>query len=118
MAQQKANRPVPEHWAAALSFNKALPVSVRWKSAQKVSYRTGRGMYDYNNRSSKYHVLLLDDFKQGRIKRNKGDFLCNAKITDPNVHQVINMNEMDADRSKRYKVTCQKCLEYAKRFQK
>jgi hypothetical protein len=101
---------LPEHWVAAITFNKSLSVPVKWKPAKKVSYRSGRGMYDYNNRSSKYHVLLMDDFKAGRIKRNKGSFLCNAKVTDPSTHQAINMNELDIEQSKRHKVTCPDCL--------
>jgi hypothetical protein len=109
---------LPEHWIAAMTFNKALALPVRWKSVQTVSYRSGRGMYDYNNRASKYHVLLMDDFKQGRIKRGKGDFLCNAKVTDPSTHQAINMNEMDIEASKRHKVTCPKCLERIEKLKK
>jgi hypothetical protein len=109
----QANRSVRDHWAAALAFNKSLAVPVRWKVAQKAQYRSGQGMYDYTNPRSSYHVLLMDDMKAGRIKRNKGEFLCKAKITDPNVHQVINMNEMNAEHSKTSKVTCPKCLERA-----
>lgn len=109
---------LPEHWIAAMTFNKALGLTVKWKSAQTVSYRSGRGMYDYNNRSSKYHVLLMDDFKAGRIKRDKGKFLCNAQITDPSTHQAINMNEMDIEASKRNKVTCPKCLERIAKLKK
>jgi hypothetical protein len=109
---------LPEHWATGFAFNKTLALPFNWKPAQTVSYRAGRGMYDYNNRASKYHVLLMDDFKQGRIKRGKGDFLCNAKITDRSTHQAINMNEMDIEASKRHKVTCPKCLERIAKLKK
>jgi hypothetical protein len=111
--QSQVTRSVPKHWAAALAFNKALGIPARWKVAQKVSYRSGQGMCDYSSRSSSYHVLLLDDMKAGRIKRSKGQFLCLSKITDPTVHQVINMNELNAEHSKTSKVTCPKCLERA-----
>lgn len=113
-----ANNELPDHRIAAMTFNKALGLTVKWKPAKTVSYRAGRGMYDYNNRSSKYHVLLMDDFKAGRIKRGKGDFLCNATVTDPSTHQAINMNELDLEQSKRHKVTCPKCLDRVSKLQK
>lgn len=110
---------LPEHWATGFAFNKTLDIPVRWKSAQTVSYRSGRGMYDYNNRASKYHVLLMEDFKAGRINKKKGKFLCSrAKITDPSTHQAINMNEMDIEQSKRNKVTCPECLERIAKLKK
>jgi hypothetical protein len=109
----QANRSVPKHWAAALSFNKALAIPCRWKVAQKVQRKSGRGMYDYVNPRSSYHVLLLDDVKQGRFERTRGKFLCTDEIKDEQLHQLVNMNEMNAETSKQHKVTCSGCLKRA-----
>jgi hypothetical protein len=109
---------ISTHFAAAIAFNKSLGLSVKWKPAKTVSYRSGRGWYDYNNRASNYHVLLMDDFRAGRIKRNKGQFLCNAKITDMQTHQALNLSDMDVEASKIHKVTCPKCLERVAKLKK
>jgi hypothetical protein len=113
----QANRSVETYWAAALAFNKSLAVPCRWKVAQKVQRKSGRGMYDYVNPRSDYHVLVLDDVKQGRFKRVKGKFLCTNKIKDQPLHDFVNMNELDAEESKKnHKVTCKGCLDRAKKL--
>lgn len=104
-------------------FNHQLRIPVIWKRAEKVRYRGGRGMYDYANSQSAGHVLLLDELKFGRIKRQRGDFLCGSKITDRKLHDLLNMNDMATTEehiknSKRQKVTCKRCLELAHRFQR
>jgi hypothetical protein len=109
---------MPAQFAAAVAFNKSLGLSVKWKSAQKATWRAGRGMYDYTNRASHHHILLMDDLKAGRIKRSKGDFLCNAKITDMQTHQALNLSDMDVEASKIHKVTCPKCLERVAKLKK
>jgi hypothetical protein len=116
----EANRQVPECRVAAIAFNKSLNIPVKWKVAQKARYKAGRGMYDYVDPRSDYHILLFDDMKTGRLKRSRGEFLCTAKVKpkDKDLHQVINMNEMNVEQSKHHKVTCSNCLKYAIRFQK
>jgi hypothetical protein len=113
VAQQKATRSVETYWAAALSYNKSLGIPARWRVAERIPSTS-----QYMNTHRSDHVLLLQDFKHGRLKRQRGQFLCNAKVTNPAAHQALNVVDIDADRSKRHKVTCSKCLAMAKRFQK
>jgi hypothetical protein len=108
---------IPQHWVEAIEFNDTLEIPVEWVPKQKATWRSGRGMYDYTNRASHYHVMVLEDLTAGRIKRKYGDFLCGAKITDPDVHKVINLSGR-VQHEKRNKVTCPKCLERIAKIKK
>lgn len=108
---------IPQHWIEAMEFNANLEIPVEWKPAKKATWRSGRGWYDYDRRGSHYHILLLEDFKFGRIKRKFGEFLCGAKITDRSTHEVVNLKlDLDPLMNKRFKVTCPKCLERAEKI--
>ncbi|MBH8606019.1 hypothetical protein [Thermoactinomyces sp. CICC 10521] len=96
--------------AAALVFNKSLKIPARWRVAERIS-SSSRLMKI--NRAQ--HVLLLEDINEGRFKRKRGEFLCKARITNPSAHERLNVVDIDADKSKRVKVDCQKCLEIARK---
>lgn len=99
-----------------------LALPFKWKRAEKVQHKSGRGFYDYLNNSSSSHVLLLDEIQLGRIKRGKGDFLCSKVKVNRKLHDLMHMNDLattesEVAKSKRQPVTCQRCLELAQRFQ-
>lgn len=103
----------------AIKFNSNLGVPVNWKPAKKVSWRSSHGWVDYDSRSTHYHILLLEDFVAGRIKRKFGDFLCGTKITDKTTHKIVNLQmDMDPSLTMKHKVTCPKCLERVAKLKK
>lgn len=106
-----ALRPVEAIRAAALAFNKALRIPVRWRVAERIP--SASRYLSQKNRAQ--HVLLLEDINEGRFKRKRGEFLCKARITNPSAHERLNVIDIDADKSKRVKVDCQKCLEIARK---
>ena len=111
MAIKEVIRPVIEAWAAAITFNKSLKIPTRWRVAERIP-SAGRYLSQKNRAQ---HVLILENLKEGRFKRRRGQFLCGAKITNPAAHERLNVIDIDADKSKRVKVDCQKCLEIARK---
>jgi|GEM_PF-6009010 hypothetical protein len=98
--------------AEAIRFNESLRIPVKWKQAKTVSgvsKRTGAPI-----QGKVGHVLLLEDWGV----REKGEFLCGARIRNPLAHRLFNLNERDVEASKYQRVTCQKCLAAAKRMNK
>ncbi|SDY88646.1 hypothetical protein [Thermoactinomyces sp. DSM 45892] len=93
----------------------------KWKVAEKVQPRSGRGFYDYVNPTSAKHILLLEDMQIGRIKREYGDFLCGKVQINRKLHDLMHLNdiavtEREIEKSKQQRITCKKCLELVERF--
>lgn len=109
---KEALRPVEAIRAAAIAFNKSLKIPARWRVAERIP-SAGRYLSQKNRAQ---HVLILEDINEGRFKRRRGQFLCGAKITNPAAHERLNVVDIDAEKSKRVRVDCQKCLEIAKRW--
>jgi hypothetical protein len=71
-------------------------------------------------KSSKIHLILDEDFSNGRLKRTKGDFLCSQQKKYGNWSgQNDEQYFCYIDRDTKYvpAITCQECLKKAKRFQ-
>jgi hypothetical protein len=108
---KEALRPAEAIRAAAIAFNKSLKIPARWRVAERIP-SAGRYLSQKNRAQ---HVLLLEDIAEGRFRRRRGEFLCKARITNPAAHERLNVIDIDADKSKRVKVDCQKCLEVARK---
>ena len=96
--------------AEAIRFNESLRIPVKWKRARTISgvaKKTGAPI-----EGKLGHILLLEDWGA----REKGEFLCGARIRNPLAHQLFNMNEWDIDASKYQRVTCQRCIRAAERM--
>jgi hypothetical protein len=106
----KVLRPVEEIRAAAIAFNKALKIPVRWRVAERIP---SSSRLVKMRRST--HVLLLEDINEGRFKRRRGEFLCKASITNPKAHQALNVVDIHHEKSKYKKVECAKCIEIARK---
>ncbi len=97
--------------AEAREFNDALSIPVNWRPAHKI---VRSGLLDGSsgtgeNRSTVYHVELLEELTDGRLKRKGGDLLCTP---DKGSFGISSAREDEA-----WQVSCKKCLEIAKRFQ-
>lgn len=100
----------------AYQFNRGLNVPVKWKPEIKhvIGGLTVNSSGNGQTRRSVWHIYLLEDLEEGRLKRSKHSFLCTqqegchfGELIDP--HSMINNH---------IKVTCKSCLAIAKRWQK
>ncbi|SHE65743.1 hypothetical protein SAMN05444392_102254 [Seinonella peptonophila] len=109
-----------EHKQRAKEFNESLNIPVNWRPDIKMvmSGLSENSMGNGMNRRSVYHVLLLDDLKDGRLKRSSPSFLCTSK-NGSNGNKNWNIYEEDYDRwTMEHKVTCKQCIKIAKRWEK
>ncbi|WP_318493549.1 hypothetical protein [Photobacterium leiognathi] len=94
-----------------LVFNQALNLPFSWGVDIKVrmSGLSQHSWGDGRSRSTVHHVRVLEEIRDGRFKRDAGDFLCGK---DDSKHQgyteVLTIEEAS--------VSCQACLRAAKRF--
>ncbi|WP_318515669.1 hypothetical protein [Photobacterium leiognathi] len=94
-----------------LMFNQALNLPFQWKIDIKVrmSGLSENSWGDGQSRSTVYHIRVMEQFTEGRLKRNIGDFLCGK---DHSKHQgYTDGYDLDHD-----KVSCAACLKIAARF--
>lgn len=65
----------------ALALNAQINLPVPWVPAIKVvlSGLSASSWGDGTNAATVHHILLQEDFEQGRLKRKKGDFLCTSQ---------------------------------------
>lgn len=65
-------------------------------------------------RNSQFHMITLEDYKDGRYERKAGQFLC----TQPKGRIAMDYQELDKeDNSKDYIITCPECLKRIERIQ-
>lgn len=96
----------------AKAFNDALRIPFKWGVDHKV-VMSGLSQNSWGcgtNRRTVMHVRVLEAFKDGRLKRDVGDFLCGK---DDSVNQGYTET---SENDKFVKVTCSQCLKVAKRF--
>ena len=102
----------------AKKFNASLNIPFKWQPAYK---NPGDLLKDSIGMDSKAvsHIEVLEDFKEGRFSRKKGQFLCGSnKATywfDKNslfTRKDGNEEEYPA------KITCKSCLKAAERWRK
>lgn len=110
LAQKLLTKSAGEIMVENRIFNKKLNIPVLWKVAEQIPVL---GRYLSMKRTT--HVLLLEDLKEGRFRRKRGEFLCKAKIANPKAHESINVNDSDPERTKWMRVRCKKCLEIAQK---
>lgn len=102
----------------SIAFNNSLALPFSWRTGFKavISGLTERSAGNGLNRASVIHIELTEDFKQGRLQRSKGDFLCSKdkgmEYTDSEIHYVDGDNQ-----SYQPKVTCKACLRRAEKYQ-
>lgn len=102
---------IPFHWS----------IDYKYVASGLLENSYGDGL----NRKSVTHLLALESFAIGRIKRKKGDFLCTTTSTD-NGHfsELISVDTtygrlQDEDGKAYYPVlTCKKCLKLLERWKK
>ncbi|OQK43785.1 hypothetical protein XM75_u0066 [Vibrio vulnificus] len=99
----------------AADFNASLDIPFQWEPDIKtvMSGLSESSWGNGSNRRTVFHVRVLDTFKDGRFAREKGDFLCGK---DTSKHQGYT-DPKEGDKNI-YKVTCQRCIDAAARFNK
>ena len=106
----------------AALFNARIHIPVGWDVAEKlvVSGLSERSWGDGRSRSTVEHVLLLEDFQAGRLKRSRGSFLCNATAGKFNTYLDFGdagVRFTDGDgQAYRPAVTCKACLKVLERL--
>lgn len=100
------------------TFNESLNIPFKWHSAFKPTLTglmpnsDGTGL----NRASVVHIQLEEDYKNGRLTREKGDFLC-SKDKGKQWSSDARYTGTDPDgNSFNHKVTCKACLKLTKKF--
>lgn len=66
---------------------------------------------DGSNRSTVWHIVLNEDVSLGRLKRDKGEFLCSQPTFIP-------YSEIEPHKERSHKITCKACLDKMKKFLK
>lgn len=113
--QQARDEKQRQRQAAAIAFNKALPIPAEWAPGHKdvlsglSEHSDGSGL----NARSVVHVLLKAPLVDGRFKRNKGDLLCTS-AAGTNGKQWSNQTEAPPYAQ----VSCKACLKQAQRWAK
>lgn len=87
-------------------FNKSLNLPFKYTLGYKVvlSGLSSSSWGDGARSNTVTHVVLDEDFKQGRLSRDKGDFLCKASSSKMWDHETGG------------RVTCSQCLKIARRW--
>lgn len=93
------------------SFNRSLNIPVAWTPGIKdvLSGLSEGSNGDGQNARTVFHVLLEEPLQEGRLTRNKGDFLCTSKSGS-------NGKAWSSQRRDNQKVSCKACLSLAKRW--
>ena len=97
----------------ALAFNATLAVPVKWSPGIKdvLSGLSENSWGDGMNKRTVHHVLLEEPIREGKFKRNAGDFLCTA----PSGTNGRNWAAQPATGAG-CQVTCKACLKLAARW--
>ena len=105
----------------AEEFNNRFDIPVKWVSGIKVVLS---GLSERSNGTGTYkntvtHVLLKENLREGRLRREKGDFLCGQKSKaqywfDKDEDIAIDPNGNPYNR----KITCKQCLKIMERWRK
>lgn len=92
-------------------FNRSLKIPFKWTTGIKAvtSGLTEGSWGDGRNKRSVTHVIVLEDAKEGRLTRSKGDCLCTAKRGKFQYNDSLN-GDVSTD-----EITCPKCLEIINR---
>lgn len=90
-------------------FNKSLNIPFNYSLGYKVvlSGLTEGSACNGVKRNTVLHIVLDEDYEEGRLKRHKGDFLCKASSSKMWNETISNS---------RGRVTCKQCLSAAKRW--
>ena len=101
----------------AIRFNGKLTLPFPWKTAIKrvLSGLSERSWGDGRNIRTVVHIMLQQDFEQGRFSRKKGDFLCSSDHGKLGTHWEGSAHlAIDGDgRPYPPKITCTTCLRRA-----
>lgn len=107
----------------AIAFNSTIKLPVKWDIGEKlvISSLLENSWGDGHNKATVQHIVLLEDLNIGRLKRNKGEFLCSKSIGKFNTFHEFQQYEgirfTDGD-GKKYqpKITCKQCLKVLERL--
>jgi len=101
-----------EEAAEALRFNESLSIPVLWTPDIKI-VMSGLQLHSNGSgfkKNTVYHVKLLEDLNDGRLKRQRGEFLCSKE------KGALDYINVDDNHLIEKKVTCKACLKVALRF--
>lgn len=106
----------------AETFNAALNIPVRWSVGIKdvLSGLSEHSNGDGYSRSTVHHVVLEQELRAGKLKRDKGDFLCtSASRNNGKNWSGSKASALPDGNGGTYapKVTCKACLTLSMRFQ-
>lgn len=104
----------------ATEFNESLNIPFKWQTGFKdvLSGLSEHSFGDGRNKATVGHIKLLEDYREGRLSRKKGEFLCTMNTGkqwsgDSHLQAVDVGGEMYNP-----KVTCKACLKSAQRWAK
>ncbi len=115
--QQSYEARLNQYRDEANAFNATLALPFSWKAGFKavLSGLTEKSSGNGINRATVMHVELTEDFKQGRLDRKAGDFLCSK---DKGMEYVDSEATAFDGEGKAYqpKITCKACLKRAEKY--
>jgi len=115
LAKKKTKEDVEtkRHLVDALDFNQSLLIPVKWTPAIKdvLSGLSEHSSGEGRNTRTVIHALLKETLLRGRLKREKGDFLCTTAGGSNGKNWSDQAREHQDE-----KVTCKSCLDIAERL--
>jgi len=119
---EKRRRHLNDLRAEAEAFNARIGLPVRWDVGIKdvLSGLSPNSWGDGRNRATVEHVYLLEPLVEGRLKREKGDFLCSASSRSNGKRwSTVVDRAYDGDGNLyQPKITCKACLRLVKKWMK
>lgn len=115
-----------DYKADAEYFYKNLDFPVKYRAGIKevLSGLSANSWGNARQRNTVIHLILLEDYKSGKLKRNKGEFLCSQQArygnwsgsNDEDYYVGIGRGETEI----RFipKISCKTCLKRIKKYQK
>lgn len=100
----------------AWEFNDSLNIPVKWTPEIKpvLSGLTENSMGNGCKKNTVFHIFLLEDLKDGKLKRKKGQPLCG---NDMGKFGELAQSDDPLRREQALKVSCKACLKIAERWQ-
>lgn len=111
--EAERSRRLAERQAAAIAFNAALPVPVKWTPGIKdvLSGLTENSNGTGTNARTVVHICLEEVLTDGRFTREAGDFLCTSASGS-------NGKQWSSQKRENSQVTCKTCLKLVQRWVK
>ena len=122
--KQLHNNTLNKHRDEAISFNATIQLPIKWDVGIKhvLSGLSETSQGNGINRATVNHIILLENFESGRLKRSKGSFLCSTAPNKDGMQYIdyaigkdstVSFERHVDGEGKEYqpKITCKACLQ-------